>query len=561
MKHWIRDLQLTTATATRCQGQIDYVIYHFLRTMGWMWLWECDGYAGDAPNRVPDGNMETAGVGSWTAVGTAVLAKVTTPVHSGVQALQVDSVGLNDGVESAPLVTMETATTYHTAIWVLNNTGQSWNVDVDIGTGYVTVGTVPSSPSWQLRHFDFTTAAVGVQKIRVADNLNSQGTIYLSDVLIIKSYFEYNPADSIPQGTDGSTINPNQFSSLSYNFVVGDIGKVICLYDPTNNKNSGAYKITAAAGGVATVDLRSGTAAFVAQSGLSWRMIDLATAPENVGNTNPGQRGAGFGLQSPHTSQWRFFARQAQYGSGDVCMCGVWGAPEDTDFDFSTGTFYRTGPSTQNDKQGAYYLPASTALTWTRMHLLSSGSAFVGGRRFFFMTEDDGSFFTTLTWDPVNNLHDACLVGYLGADPYHPGIEEWALFARWQAQYSSGWQDAIYPDGNTFRMHGKGTVIARLNGLTQDALWGQYGYSNLAASVLSQTNAGPNRWSLWEWLHKPVIMRDPYGLTGFPSERDANVGVYQGRLNRTPLSTFDSDAYIHFRQGYYWEWGGETILP
>ncbi len=561
MEHYIRDLQITFATATRGQGQIDYTLFHFLRNAGWDWLWECDGYAGVAPNRIPDGNMELAGVGAnWSALGAgpALLSKVTTPVHSGVQALEVVSQQSGDGVESALFTSMENLTAYHVAIWALNNTGQPWTVSVDIGTGYAVVGTIPHNAAYALSHFSFTTAAAGTRKLKIEDTSGTIGTIYVSDILVVKSYFEYNAADSWRSGTDGSAINPNQFSSLSYSFIAGDIGKVVCIWDPTNPKNSGAYKITSAVGGVATLDLRSGTAVLTAASGLSWRMIDLTKAPDST--TDTGMRGAGFGLQSPHSSKWRFFLRQA------ITAAGVWGAPEDTDFDFSTGTFYKTGPSTQNSKQAAYTVWSGLANQWVGMHFMITGAASAGTRRMFLMMGSDHSFFTFLSYDATggtNNFgHDTIIAGYLGADAYHPGVQEWGFFARWEYCYlSSVYYVGIYFDGTTYRFSGKGTAIDP-SGAARDVGFGQLGYGAASLDVVSQSNAGPNRWSGNEWLHRPILYRgDPDLAAEWPSERIADIGVFQGRQNMTALSTFDSHAYIHFAYGLCWKWMGEAIIP
>lgn len=559
MKHYIRDAQITFATATRGLGQVNYLLFHFLRTAGWEWLWECDGYAGNDPNRIPDGNMELAGVANWTALGGATISKVTTPVHSGTQALKVVSAVATDGVESAIFTSMENSKQYHGFIWVLNATGQPWNVQVDTGAGYISVGSIPHNASWQLFHFPFTSAVAGNRKMKIIDNMGTIGTIYVSDILIVKSYFEYNPTDAWVGGTDGSTINPDQFSSGSYNFVAGDIGKFICIWDPTNFGNSGAYQITAAAGGVATVNLRSGSAAFVAQGSLSWRMIDLADAPDNSAGADNGQRGAGFGLQSPHSSGWRLFVRQCQYGSASNEVTGVWGAPVDTDFNFSTGTFYKTGPSTQHDKQSSYTIWTAGSGTWPSMHYWCFGpDSAPRTQRFWLMTDDDGSFLSMVMYDTSGNFyHDCPVIGYMGSSSYLPGEEAWALFSRW---YNWTTTSGMYWDNDNTRFAYSGTMIGP-DGLAKDAMWGQLGVGSSTTDVTGQSNAGDNPWSGQEWIHKPIIIRDPDGDGNSPAEMVADIGVFQGRQNMVALSTFDSDNYIHFRNGFIWEWSGETILP
>jgi hypothetical protein len=558
MKHWIRDAQITFAAATRGLGQISYLLFHFLRTAGWEWLWECDGYAGSSPNRVPDGNMELSGVANWTALGSGAVAKVTSPVHSGIQALRVTSAAATDGVESATFTSMENSKEYHLSVWAYNDTGGEWAVQVDIGTGYTGVGTIPDNGGvWTLHHFSFTTAVSGNRKLKIIDNLGTTGSVYISDILVFKSYFEYSQTDAWEGGVDGEITNPDQFSSTSYSFVAGDIGKFICVWDPTNAGNSGAYKITAAAGGVATLDLRSGSAALVSQDDLPWRMIDLADAPENTAGSDNGQRGAGFGLQSPHASSWRLFVRQAQYGAAGAEATAVWAAPTDTDFDFSTGTFYRTGPSSQNTKQAAYTLWGGG--DWVNTHYWNYSSDATGTNRFFLMTDDDGSFVAMVLWDAISgtNLHDAPVIGYMGSSTYLPGEEAWVLFARW---YYSATYNGIYWDSYTDRTFYNGTMIGP-DGVTKDAVWGQYGVGSSTDCVITQSNAGDNPWSAEEWIHKPIIVRDPDGSSFTPGEMVADIGVYQGRVNMVNLSTFDSDSYLHFDNGLVWEWSGESILP
>jgi hypothetical protein len=563
-KHWIRDVDITfTEVCTAGLGKIDYVWFHFLRNAGWDWLWECDGYAGNDPNRIPDGNMEASDTASWSTTGSGppVLSKVTSPVHSGERALSVQSVSTGDGVVSSDLTSMENSTKYHLAIWALNNTGQPWTVSVDIGTGYTVVGTIPHGGSaFTLNHFDFTTAVSGTRKIKIEDLAGALGTIYVSDILIIKSYFEYNAADAWRSGVDGVTINPNQFSSPSYNFVAGDIGKILCVWDPINNKNSGAYAITAAAGGVATLNLRSGTATLTGASGLSWRMIDLTAAPNSSSDT--GKRTAGFGLQSPHSSKWRLFIRQDFYNSTyDENCFAIWSSPVDTDFDFSTGTFYKTGPSTQNPKGSSFTLWTNYQNDWPGMHLLFSGGNTAGSRRMYLMTDEDASFVSLLVRDVTGGTgmgHDTFVAGYLGADSYHPGIQEWGLLARWQNAYAVGNKAGIYFDGYYYRFSGQGTCIGP-DGLTQDLFLGQYGYSTAGLDAVTQTNAAANRWSGKEWIHNPVLVRASAGEV-WPSERVMNVGMFQGRQNMAEFTTFDSNAYLHTVLGWCWEWMGESVL-
>jgi hypothetical protein len=293
-------------------------------------------------------------------------------------------------------------------------------------------------------------------------------------------------------------------------------------------------------------------------------MIDLAAAPENVTGGDTAERGAGFGLQSPHASQHRLFMRQAQYGptSPFIDVVAIWGAPGPTDFDFSTGTFYLTGASSQRNRQAPYTLVTSNTGPWANTHAFVQGDGDTSDdRRLFLMTDDDGSFVTIFGWETSgNNRNDTFIIGYLGTDVQHPGDEEWALFARWENWYPSAWRGSVDFDYENYRFTYAGTVIDP-NGQAVDAEWLQYGIGGSTASIITQSNAGPNPWSGEEWLHNPIVSRDRFGASGVPSERDADIGVYQGRQNMVNLSTFDSDGYIHFQNGLVWEWPGVTVLP
>ena len=98
------------------------------------------------------------------------------------------------------------------ATWASNNTGSAWNVDVDTGSGsFTNVGTIPDNGgAWTLYHFTFTTAASGTRYIRVVDNNATGGDLYLDDINIYRSWFEYNVDQS---GSDGDVQNGDEFSS------------------------------------------------------------------------------------------------------------------------------------------------------------------------------------------------------------------------------------------------------------------------------------------------------------------------------------------------------------
>ncbi|MGW8180609.1 MAG: hypothetical protein ACWGQW_17895, partial [bacterium] len=243
--HYIRDAQTPLRTMS---GNYDYslvaaitVLYHLLRCMGWKWLYEGVGDTALGMNFVPDGDMEVLDTSSWSAVGTASLSKNTSTKHQSLRSLQVTSNASGDGVESGVWdASATTAATFYLRIWAANNTGSSWDVRVDNGGGsFASVGSIPHNGGvWTEYEFSYTRSATANNAFRVLDNNNTQGSIYLDDIAVYRTYFEHSAYES---GTDGDVVNGNEFESAGYDFDGGDVGHFLCFYDPTHPENTGAY--------------------------------------------------------------------------------------------------------------------------------------------------------------------------------------------------------------------------------------------------------------------------------------------------------------------------------
>jgi hypothetical protein len=693
-KHWVRDVLLTddystgSSIANGNQTRAWTLLYHFLRNAGFGWLWECDGEGGGGhalnPNRVLDGNMETAGTANWTATGTASIEKVTSPVGTGTQALKVTPGPMSGGVRSAvltdiasnwsgtgltgcslsgpdvagvmtydhnsnitntswlgrefvmsgstqsanngsfPIVGVPGATldkvkfynpggiaeSYTTGVYevavssktiysiaaMVSNAGSALTVSVDRGDGTpVSVGTIPNNGGVPtLYRFSFSIQGTGSVYVYI-ENLSGGAVFYVDSLMVFRSMFEYYSArdEAVSgadpghyvftnnlavnhYGVDGILTNPDRFSTGtgdSYSPGAHDIGKHLIIWDATNNKNSGIYRIIAdIGGGVVQVDLRSGSAAFVAVAGgLKWRIVNVNQTLNqglcpNVSMPN-WQQSAGFGIESPHSKAWRFFMRNNQSASQTQKCHELWGAPEDTDFNQSTGHFWKSGPSVMRNRVLEWVRDVSAGVSKDipYMHLTRGPYALVTPihSRLFMITDANLSFIGFLLWDVSSGslLHSCFVCGYHDTDTYHPGIMSWVLLARWE--HHSDLTDIAW-DGEKYRFASRGTSFDA-DGMAVECTAAQLqmgtggGGNN---NIVGMSNAGSNPWSSEEVLLPLRIVNDRLGYVGQPTERDGwGLGVYQGRANRTNLTAFDSNNYLHFISGLVWEWMGESILP
>lgn len=441
---------------------------------------------------------------------------------------------------------------YQIVVWAA--TDVAFDVDVDLGAGsFTTVGTIPANGGVFTRHqFDFWRTSTGNTTIRFVSA--AAGTLYIGGIHVFSSMWDQPTV--IKRGTDGIITNPDQFSTAgSFTPDVSDIGKYLFVWDATNNKNSGAYRITAVAAGVCTLDLRSGSAALTTQSGLRWRIatIDYLAYPNYP--VPDKLAWSGFGFESIHTSGWRFFLRQSQVagqtGKGSV----MWSAPEDTDFNFSTGEFYKSGPSVQRNRQGPWVrIPDSASAP--DEHIWRGGYTYKTSptdSRCFIMTDEDGKFVNFFLWDEGGS-HGCHLHGYLASTL--PGIESHYLFSRWEDR---GVANECYFDDIGNRFARNGTTYGN-DGIAIPCCISQLGIGTSTLDVALQSNAGPNPWSGNEWKRPITLWRDRFTNKQQMALQSGDVGIYQGRQNMVELSTFDSENFLHLDNGYIWEWSGETIV-
>ena len=492
------------------------------------------------------GSVQAANNGTW----------LITKVISTTSVRILNPLGVAEGYTTSPppgyTITLQVQPRYELFFQARN--AQTWDVQVDPGTGvFASIGTIPASGGAYVRHhLEFRRQGSG--SVYVQFVATAADTLYLDSVFAFHSYWEWN--GGMWMGSDGVITAPNLFSSPSYTFSGDDVGWQLFVWDPDNNKNSGVYSITGVSGGSAVLNLRSGSAALVnSLQPLNWRLADvMSSAPDE----DTGERFSGYGLESFHSSRWRTFSRHNMVAGQNYKGIEVWGAPEDTDFNTDTGAFYKSGPSSQRNKQGEYF--STSANSVDNMHLWRSNynySTADMNTHSWIMTDEDGNFFTFVHHNQEQATTSCVFMGYTGADPYHPGIEEWCLFARWE---SPGQDTEIYFDQTTTRFSYLGTCIGP-DGMTRHATIAQLGYSTTGTpSIETMSNAGINPWSGREWLRPLLISRDPWGGAGQGSLRNADCGMFQMRANKTLFTTVDSNAFLHTRAGLVWEWSGESIL-
>lgn len=576
MFHYIRDCNVPRRGSTIDNGgylEALFVVYHFLRTAGFANIYEIDGHN----NHVSDGGMEetTSPPTYWTkepAAGGATVDFSTSNVHMGKQSLEVISSAIDEGVRSVDMNNIEVSRTYQVRFQVLNNTGRSWNVDVQTGSVgvWANIGTVPSSPSMQEFTAQFTSSASVTTNhaLRIIDNNYSTtpGTIYVDSVVIYESFFETKVSeDHLTANVDGKITAPDQFDSSSYSFVsgaapTGDEGKYLCVWDPTNLGNSGVYEVTSVVGGVATLDLRAGGTPSLTSNGandLRWRLID----PKNQApyQYDPGvdrMQYCGFGLESPHTEKWRIFFRANFNTSGDYTWMQLWTSGYDADFDVYDGDFL-TFESSTDDTKGSYSKGAGSGRFCIKGQ--NPGIRNSTGIRIYLMTDDDKSFINILFRDVAGTYPDSVgggFVGFTGADSYHTLRESFCCLFPTEAQVDA-YQDIDFrSDGYSFSAHGAQHSDLGKGWMTRCTLM-NLGYGDTTGDELdlSSVNYRANPYDNQHWIRKPKIARDYDGLlSNNPTEKTMdNVGLWHS-TKVADWTTIDSNSYLHIRQGFYWEW-------
>jgi hypothetical protein len=455
--------------------------------------------------------------------------------------------------------TLVTQRRYEVDIWALNNSGHSWTVSADPGTGVIgSIGSITSDGVWTLYHFYFYLTGAGNRYVYITDPVGSS-YIHVNGINVYRSHFEYRVSNIY--GTGGTFTNPDLLLTSGHTPTANNTGMYLFVCDTGVPNNSGCYEILGVSGGKYQLSMR-GSKTFNPTGSVvtNWRIVDIDNQKFDTIDIDNGYfpGWSGFGLESLHTSKWRYFNRLLSLGGytsrNRYTVC--WGSPVDCDFNFSSGEFYKTGPSTTR----GWCIPYSNDTGDTQYQVSGGGNTNSYDRsvRVFMMTDDTVSFFSIVGFDVGRAGDSFGFFGYTGADPTMPGIEEFAFLCKYDTTYS-GTASEFGFDGGATRAFRYGVMFDE-DGIAIPVCAGVVGVGASTVDPMSMSSACVNPWSGLEHVDPVLLIRDPTLIKQRPAEKEITVGLYMGRTNLATLATFDSANYLHFVNGLVWAWDGCTVL-
>ena len=556
MKHWVTDLSLYT------QGGVDsgcttsaWYMFHLLRLLNWSIVAECDNTSITACSHIPDGCLDDPGVTNWAVVGTATRAKSDVQFYAGYRSLTFTTVATGDGVQSAVFTAMEASQAYVISVVAWNNCGHQLRVYVDNGNGsWASVGYIPDNAGvWTRYQFSYTShTVVTACKFKVVDEAGvvSSGQVYLDSVYTARSWFDAKLRGS---GTDGVIESSNnKFSSASYTFTDADITaqRNVCLVDLVNAGNSGIYRVIGRDGTKAILDIRDdGTTFLLAATGLAFRILDRTDIP-------PYNNGAGFCLESPHVTKWRWKYRVSggTWSSGNWSAQGRWASsPEACQLNTDTFQFYKAQRSTSRNL--APDVTGTNDIGVFDCYGLFGPRGSVSPNRFYAVT--DGETY-------VLGLHRATypaawFIGFLG-DEYRK-FED--TFVHMQEYYTaSASADTLHFTSNA-RGWACGGCAFGARGLAAKSSIGSAGFGISTETTEYMTNAKANPWSTKESIRPFLVFVDWDGLLGeFATIESTNHDFGHCRSNLTVWNPFGATKeWFHAKSGLCIAWHGRGVQP
>jgi len=555
MRHWIRD---TVVNQSASAGSYDaafftsmWVIYHFLRTAGWRWIWEDDHFYYQAvagrydSHHCPDSNMEAVGTTNWTPDVGITVEKDSTYRHMLTQSLKIINAqnGVSGSVDSDTFVNMlSPPLTMHCVLRYRNPTSNTYSVSFG---GEAPVSLPPTAGAWEEIHVQFTSTGTDQLSINCPDVSGVSESIWIDSINVFYSWYEYSYEDEDLSATpDGQILNGNEFHSDSHSFVSGDIGRLLCVYDPTNEGNSGVWTITGLNGNDAVLDLRAGgTPALTAQTGLRWRLIDVDKSPYYSGSSSIL---AGFGLESPHSTKWRFFTKPNWVGGPANCI-QLWHSPKDVDFDVHTGFFSLSGPSTYDVYPDTYETQGFHG------YMLGGDTGYRAGtqERLFVVTDDDGTYLQICIRSVATNLLAYGIFGVTGSDVNIAEDESFVVLCVIGSR--DGYHDLQFEHGSGDAFHYVGSMATPREYMVPAAMK-LFGYDSSSNEKQWTTNGKANPFSGEEWTVVPTIFRDEANSEGlFAQKSITTFGVRHCRVNYPEWTLVDTNL-MHMRQGWCMPW-------
>jgi len=548
MLHYVRDAQPFVRNG---HGNYEFgyweafiAFFNFLRVMGWTVLYEGNGL-GDSYGSVDslsDGDMEASGTTSWTAIGTATLAKDKTTKHQAAQSLKITSAASGDGVQSSAWSAWgTTSNTFYVLLWASNDSGASWDVQVDNGGGsFASIGSIPDNGGvWTMYKFSYARSATANNYFKILDNNNTQGFIHIDDANAYRSYWEDSAYET---GTDGDVVNGDEFESAAYDFDSGDLNKFLAIYDPDNLGNSGVYKIISLNGTNAVLDLRVGgseTLTNTTSQDLAWRLfIPPVSSAATMTEDTYAVEGSRVVMESPHASKWRCFFRLycGSYTTAKI----VYNMASPNDCPYNGGGAL----SGYGINQSASTYTSIPSYTGTYTH------------RLYAMVAGDGSFFAFAARidELAGYLYPYAVMGYLSDDADYDEVERFAVLAP----SISGSEQGVFVNTNAgfgYYGHCGNADGKRMSRCTVGVL-------NIdPVSIVDDVDSKANPFSTNEWIIPLLVCRDidneMYAYGEYEADRES--ALFYTRANMTEWATFDSNGYFHLCNGLVWKWMGVSV--
>jgi len=573
MKHWISGVPCYLSVGGHSAGPHhgEWYLFHFLRLLGWDLVAECDT-TNDTCNHIPDGAMEALNVTSWSAVGTATRSKSVLQLHDGYQSLTFTTAASGDGIQSASFLSMDASQLYSFSMWCWNNSGHSLNAYIDTGNGsWVLLGAVAdNSGVWTRHRWTWTShTTVTACRFKLVDEAGtvSAGQVYVDSIYTTRSWFEQKVRG---QGTDGVVeTGNNKFSSGSYAFSVADLTakRVVCFVDLVNEGNSGVYEIDSLDGTKAVLRLQDDLTSFlVAATGLSFRVLDKADIP----NTWVGSAGAaGFCLESPHATKWRWKCRFCWYrtgSGGDYYVGGSYtSAPESCELNVDNFRFHFKQRSTTK----ILFPESETNWTADQLHVSQNhrGLGSLGAYTRFYAVTDGETYFLGLHNMLDGGAGSAFFMGFLG-DNYLP-FEDTYTHIQQGPNYipASGLNPTNRHNSLIFTLSQDSwcafCATFAPNGLASLSCLASAGYGTAALVTETMTNAKPNPWSGKESIRPFMLFTDWDGVLGrFGVIESTNQDFGHCRANLAKWTPFGaSREWLHAANGVCIAWHGRPVAP
>lgn len=344
-------------------------------------------------------------------------------------------------------------------------------------------------------------------------------------------------------GTDGSFTGTSlTFTSASATFVVGDVGKFLCLVDSTSDKNCGIYVITGFtdANNVVIDFYTTGGNYPDASTGIDWYLLDPTNVPSGSQDY--------FVLQSPHSTvpvtikgNILDFSDSGNNVGGGVNFL-VAGQPASEAWD-TVGHDWKAGVKRTTTYQS-----------------ISAGehNSNPKGKLYAYGNPDGSSFCLWTHFD--GGTGNKAIMFFSVLDPFESGRTSAEKFCIHGPRENQGEPNSSFDIGDDD--FGKGLVWSE-RGQTQLRSYVAGYCLNGNADYFRTDTGGPNartgkRDALPMWVFgDPTVSAQAWAPYGEVSQDIVRAQV----IDLGEHATFDSDQYLHIREGLTVPWPGIPFVP